>query len=411
MGELVIDNNEVEDNLLKLLLTKIELQKYILTNCEANFFENVLNKKIFKAAMDLYNEEKQVDNVSVYQQLGGKDINQRLAEILTETLAYSFAVKRYCEILFNRYINKRIKAAESNKDFEIIKDLQQKYNFEENYIKAIGDDIKIFKERYTNRQNTMLLTGWDNLDNCIGSFCGGDYIALGGSTGTGKSSIALNIAKNLCMQDKSVLYCSLEMPLEQLQNRFNCMVTGLNAMKYRSCGFSKEELEIYEKGLKTLNQWRLSVVCDYSLTTDKLKMYALEKKKTGLDFIIIDYLGLLCDFPNKSLYERATAISRKIKIIATELDVPVLILVQLNRGMADRQDKRPRLSDIRESGAIEQDADFVMFAYRDYIYSYDTYKKNDLEIIIAKNRHGESNAICKFNYDLSSQSISQKWQW
>ena len=92
-------------------------------------------------------------------------------------------------------------------------------------------------------------------------------------------------------------------------------------------------------------------------------------------------------------------------MLATALDIPVMVLIQLNRQFADRQDKRPLLSDIRESGAIEQDADFVIFCYRDYMYSRDIMRKTDLELIVRKNRHGESNVACNLNFDLTTQFI------
>ena len=127
-----------------------------------------------------------------------------------------------------------------------------------------------------------------------------------------------------------------------------------------------------------------------------------------VDFIVIDYLGLLSGYGNKSSYERVSALSRNIKVMATELNVPVLVLVQLNRDSKSRENKRPVLTDIRESGAIEQDAGFVLFAYRDYMFSGDYDKKDDLEIIVAKNRHGISNVTCFLDINLNTQEISNK---
>lgn len=226
---------------------------------------------------------------------------------------------------------------------------------------------------------------------------------------THNTSIALNLSRMICLQGGKVLFCSLEMPIEQLRNRFNCINTGLDARKYRTCGFTAEELEKYKLGLSELDQWSLYILCDYNLTVEKLKAYATEQKKNfGLDFIVIDYLGLLSGYGNKSSYERVSALSRNIKVMATELNVPVLVLVQLNRDSKSRENKRPVLTDIRESGAIEQDADFVLFAYRDYMFSGDYSKKDDLEIIVAKNRHGISNVTCFLDFNLNTQEIRNK---
>ena len=208
------------------------------------------------------------------------------------------------------------------------------------------------------------------------------------------------------MQNKNVLYFSLEVPLEQLQNRFVCMLQGLSSSKYRSFGFNLMEMQKYKEGLSTLNQWNLNVVKDYSLTVDKMRMYIEKQKNNGLDFVILDYLGLMQGFNNKSLYEKTTIISRQIKVMATDYDIPILALVQLNRDLKNRQNKRPILSDIRESGAIEQDADFILFVHRQGIYDSNI-NPRELDLIIAKNRHGQSNTTLRFDFNLSTQEIKE----
>lgn len=404
-------NLEAEYNLLHVLLQYPEKQSFIFENCDGSFFQDPLNRKIFTTAKEIFEKDEEVDNVVIYEKLKTNDVNNRLVDILTNYLALTPLTKKYCRILYENRLNTLIKEAKTEEDFKFIEDFKNKYVLNEIKIKHISDGVEDFEKNYNKKQNNIILTGYEDLDCSIGSFCGGDYIALGGSTGTGKTTIALNLAKMLCMQGKKVLYCSLEMPLEQLQNRFNCMITGLNALKFRSCGFTNKELERYKEGLNTLKEWNLSVLCDYNLTVEKLRVYLNEQLKEGLDFVIIDYLGLISGYGNKSLYEKSTIISRKLKVLATDLNLPILVLVQLNRDLKNRQDKRPVLSDIRESGAIEQDADFVLFAHRDYVYSGDETKKNDLEIIIAKNRHGQSAVSCQLNIDLETQNITSKRKW
>lgn len=404
-------NLEAEYNLLNVLLQYPEKQSFIFENCDSSFFQNPLNRKIFTTAKEIFEKDEEVDNVVIYEKLKTNEVNNRLVDILTNYLGLTPLTKKYCRILYENRLNSLIKEAKTEQDFKFIEDFKNKYVLNEIKIKHISDGVEDFQKNYNKKQSNIILTGYEALDCCIGSFCGGDYIALGGSTGTGKTTIALNLAKMLCMQDKKVLYCSLEMPLEQLQNRFNCMITGLNALKFRSCGFTNKELERYKEGLNTLKEWNLSVLCDYNLTVEKLRVYLNEQLKEGLDFVIIDYLGLISGYGNKSLYEKSTIISRKLKVLATDLNLPILVLVQLNRDLKNRQDKRPVLSDIRESGAIEQDADFVLFAHRDYVYTGDETKKNDLEIIIAKNRHGQSAVSCQLNIDLETQNITSKRKW
>ena len=403
-------NNDIEQNLIALMLCYPEKQPFIFEKCKMEFFEDVINRRIFRLANELFQKGEDIDNVSICMASDNdKEISNRLIDILTSCNPNSIFIRKYCNILAKNYIEKLIKSANNIEDLEKIESIKDSFiDVGTESIRHISYDAENFRQRYEKRKENMILTGYADLDKYIGSFCGGDYIALGGATRMGKTSIALNLAKMFCAQDKKVLYCSLEMPLEQLQNRFASLTAGLNASKFRSAGFTDEELQKYENSLKTLTQWNLYVLCDYNLTVEKLKIYAQEQKKTGLDFIIIDYLGLLNGYNNKGLYEKSTIISRKLKLLATELDVPILVLVQLNRSLKDRADKRPILSDIRESGAIEQDADYVLFAHREYVYTNNESQINDLEILVAKNRHGLSDVCCNLHFNLSTQEITDK---
>lgn len=403
-------NNDIEQNILASMFFYADKQAYIFEHCKADFFVDYLNRKIFKAAYELHLKGDYIDNVSTLMALDNdKDAGNRIIEIMTTCDANSIFIRKHCNILAERFINNLIKSAKSIEDIDKIETLKTNFiNVSAASIKHISEGAQDFKANYEKRKESMIISGYADLDKYIGSFCGGDYIALGGATRMGKTSIALNLAKNFCCQGKKVLYCSLEMPLEQLQNRFACLTAGLDASKFRSIGFTADEMEQYKNALKTLNEWDLYVLCDYNMTVDKLKYYVQQQKKIGLDFIIIDYLGLLSGFNNKALYEKSTIISRQLKILATELNIPILVLVQLNRSLKDRSDKRPILSDIRESGAIEQDADFVLFAHREYVYTNDDSQRNDLELLIAKNRHGMSDVCCNLNFNLTTQEITEK---
>ena len=395
---------DLEINILNLMLNETK-QSYIIENLDKQYFEDYLNKKIFECAKELYYNDNFVDLVLLKETLNNNDITIRLIEI-SEACSLSVQAEKFCAQLVNKYLDKLIKNAKNKNDIEQIIQLKESLKFENIKIKHISEGLEKFEEKYLKRAETAVFTGFKKLDNFVGSFMGGDYIALGGSTGTGKTSLALNLAYQFCKQEKTVLYFSLEMPLEQLQNRFVCMMQGLNALKYRTFGFNFDEMQLYKRGLEDLKQWKLNVVCDYNLTCEKMKKYIREQKKKELDFVIIDYLGLIQGYGNKSLYEKSTNISRNIKLIATELNIPILVLVQLNRNLKERQDKTPVLSDIRESGAIEQDADFVLFAHRQGIYDKNIDPKL-LELVIAKNRHGESNKIVKLYFDIETQKIKE----
>ena len=395
---------DLELNVLNLMLNETK-QSYIIENLDKRYFEDTINSVIFECAKELYYNGNFVDLVLLGQTLQNNSATERLIDI-TEVCPLTINTEKYCKLLADKYFDKLIQNAKNKRDIKKIDALKENLKFEDTKIKQIGEGSENWAEKYVKKAESAIQTKWYKFDKSIGSFMGGDYIALGGSTGTGKTSLALNLAMQFCKQDKSVLYFSLEMPLEQLQNRFVCMLNGLNALKYRTFGFDYNEMQIYKQGLEDLKKWKLNVVCDYGLTCEKMKGYIRQQKRKELDFVIIDYLGLIQGYGNKSLYEKSTNISRNIKLMATELNVPMLVLVQLNRNLKERQDKTPVLSDIRESGAIEQDADFVLFAHRQGIYNKEV-DPRELELVIAKNRHGESNKAIRLYFDIETQKISE----
>ena len=398
------NETDIELNILNLMLNEAK-QSYIIENLDKRYFIDSINSAIFECAKELYYNGNFVDVVLIAETMQNNDVYLRLVDI-SSIAPLTINTEKYCKLIADRYFDDLIKNAKTKKDFKNISDLKEKLKFSETRIKQIGEGVEHYIENYVTKAESALMTKIDKIDKSIGSFMGGDYIALGGSTGTGKTSLALNLARQFCLQGKTVLYFSLEMPIEQLQNRVVCMNEGLNSLKYRTFGFSYEEMQTYKQGLEKLKNMKLNVVCDYGLSCEKLKTYIRQQKRTQLDFVIVDYLGLLQGYNNKSLYEKTTNISRNIKLIATELNIPILVLVQLNRSLKDRQDKTPVLSDIRESGAIEQDADFVLFAHRPGIYNKEI-DPRELELVIAKNRHGESNKTIKLNFDLATQKISE----
>ena len=405
--ELIINN--LEEKLLYILLNNPVKQEFIFANCEKEFFKDSTNSFIFELAKNLFKQSIIVDYTIICKNLEKSNREKVTIKLLdiSECFAPSVQAKLYCQLLFEDYINESIKDINSLKDIERINNLRTQYDFEEKEVNThISANIDLLIDGYSKDSTNAIFTYYTNLDNYIGSFMGGDYIVLGASTSMGKSTFALNIARNVCMQEKNVLYFSLEMPLEQIQNKFICMNEGLNANKYRSFGFNLAEWETFKKGAKQLEQWNLNVICDYGLTPDKMRSYM--DKQNKLDFVVLDYLGLMSGYSNKSLYEKTTYLSRNIKLLATEFNVPILCLSQLNRGANKRneEDKRPKLSDLRESGAIEQDADIVLLLHREGYYKPNI-SPNELEVWVAKNRHGESNIFTKLYFDLKTQLIRE----
>lgn len=397
---------EIEENVLNLLLFDEMIndidKNRIIENCNSDFFTDE-RKRVFVLIDKLKKQKRKINIMNLLEFIDEKDYNV-LCEL--EMIRYSAPliaqIQYYLENLFQRYIQNAVKEANNIDDIEKINILKEKFDPKRNAVQHISANVDVWEKRYKDKENTCIYTTYKRLDDIVGSFNGGDYIALGGGTGQGKTAFALNIAKNVAMCDKKVLYCSLEMPLEQLQNRFNCITSGLNSKKVRTFNFNETEFSQYIKGLKSLKDWPIYVSTNYKLTIDKLEDTITIIKP---DFVIIDYLGLMSYNGNNSMYEKVTNLSRQIKILATEYNIPIMVLVQLNRDIKNRQDKHPVLSDIRESGAIEQDADFVLFVHREYYYSQDTIDKDKIEIIIAKNRHGESGLLIPLFFNVETQEI------
>lgn len=230
-------------------------------------------------------------------------------------------------------------------------------------------------------------TGLHNLDEMTGGLKKSDLIILAARPSMGKSALALNIAL-AAARDVPVLVFSLEMSKAQLVDRLISSVSGVNLKRILGGGLSKDEMSRILDVSPEMEKRKLSIDDTGGLRISELKMRARQfKHKQGLGLIVIDYLQLIRGSKADRVQE-VSEVSRELKALAKELDVPVLALSQLSRNLEMRTDRRPRLSDLRESGSIEQDADIVMFLYRDEYYNRTEENKNIAEIIMAKNRNG-----------------------
>ena len=245
---------------------------------------------------------------------------------------------------------------------------------------------------------TGIPTGFIDLDYKLSGLQPSDLVLIAARPSMGKTAFVLNIAQHVAFrQNKAVAIFSLEMSKEQLVNRLFSLESHVDAQLLRTGNLSDTDWEKLIEGAGTIGNSRMIIDdtsgISISEMRSKCRKYKLEQ---GLDLIIIDYLQLMSGSggrKNESRQQEISEISRSLKGLARELNVPVVALSQLSRAVEQRTDKRPMLSDLRESGAIEQDADVCMFIYRDDYYNPDTEDKNIAEIIIAKaeerpDRHG-----------------------
>ncbi len=242
---------------------------------------------------------------------------------------------------------------------------------------------------------TGIPTGYGDLDKMTSGLQRSDLIILAARPSVGKTAFALNLAQNVAARaGKTVAIFSLEMAASQLVQRMICAEANLDANKMRTGMFDDEDWRKLTMAISTLSQAPIYIDDTAGITVTDIRSKCRRLKiEHGLGLIVIDYLQLIHGRGKENRQQEISEISRTLKMIARELDVPVIALSQLSRAVESRQDKRPMLSDIRESGSIEQDADIVAFLYRDDYYDAESEKKNIVEVIIGKQRNGPTGTV------------------
>jgi len=269
------------------------------------------------------------------------------------------------------------------------------------------------------RGNTVLVgvdTGFEELNKMTTGFGKGDLVIIAARPAMGKTSFALNIVQNLLDKGKGVAFFSLEMPAEQLMLRLLSIKTSIGLQKLRVGDLNDDQWSRLNTAVDQMQHSKLFVDDHGSLNINQLrsKLRKLKGKHPEIELCVVDYLQIMSGTGNKDRHLEVSEMSRGLKMLARELEMPIIALSQLNRGLESRNDKRPMLSDIRESGSIEQDADIIMFFYRDDVYLYKEEKERekaakvdgkeftptyvekeeeDAEIIIGKQRNGPTGHV------------------
>ena len=267
---------------------------------------------------------------------------------------------------------------------------------------AVKDAFRLLSERYENRgQLTGITTGFTDLDNLTSGLQPADLIIVAARPSMGKTAFALNIAETAALRNKKpVAVFSMEMSSSQLAFRLISSVGRIHQQRLRNGDLEEEDWPRVSNAISILSEAKIFIDDTPSLSPVELRSRSrrLHREHGGLGLIVVDYLQLM-QVPG-SKENRATEISeisRSLKGLAKELNVPVVALSQLNRSLEQRADKRPMMSDLRESGAIEQDADVIMFIYRDEYYNKETQDKGMAEIIIGKQRNGPTDT-CRLTF-------------
>ena len=379
---------------------------------------------MFTAIVELYNEGKPVDPVTVQDRLREKDVPEEIGSFeyirdLMLSVPTSANVRSYAEIVREKAVLRRL--IRINEDIENACYLGRESMEEilERTEKSVFDLIKNgtgsdhvpidqitlsvldkIEEAYRNKSTvTGLATGFTDLDYKTSGLQKSDFILVAARPSMGKTALVLNIAQYVAVRKKQhVALFSLEMSKEQLVNRMLAMESGIDSQKLRTGNLADSDWDRLVESVSAIGESGLMIDdtpgISISELRSKCRKFSLECG--GLDLIIIDYLQLMSSGRrggSDNRQQEISDISRALKALAREMNCPVVSLSQLSRAVESRNDKRPMLSDLRESGAIEQDADVVMFIYRDDYYNRDSENKGIAEIIIAKQRNGPTGTV------------------
>jgi len=412
---------EAEAAVLSSMFIDKEAASSAVELLQADDFYRPDNKAVFEACHELFSSGSPIDIITVKSKLEEKGIFEQVGGIafvaqIASSVGSSVNVRHYAEIVKDKSTLRQLiktcndvsaQCYEGKADINSVIDQAEKGIFDVSEGRNAGDghhirDIAVaafekIEDIYKNKGKlTGVPTGFVDFDAKTAGLQKSDLILLAARPSMGKTAFALNIAQNAAIRHNvPVAIFSLEMSEEQLVNRMLCSEAMIDAQKLRTGELEDEDWGKLIQALGPLSKSNIYIFDTPGATPmdirSKCRKLKLEK---GLGLIMIDYLQLMNgDGKTDSRQQEISAISRSLKGIARELQVPVIALSQLSRACEQRSDHRPMLSDLRESGAIEQDADVVAFLYRDEYYFPDTEAKNQAELIIAKQRNGPTGTV------------------
>lgn len=374
--------------------------KHFLPRINKNWFTDPLSVKLIDAMTEMYYNNEAIDYVSLSKHFDRKQVIEIIQ--LQQEASGIMDLKPHLLQLEYDYIKRQVVAGvlslNIEKDLEsLVQDIQKvldetTFSTHQEPMSIVKVTNKVVDQIVANAEKGGALTGnptgWQFLDKYIGGYNEGDLIVVAGRPGMGKTAIALTLTKEFANLGGKALFISLEMSNEQLAKRYISLIGDIANWKIRNGVLKPHEIE---EVCNIANNQEIEFFIDDDVDSRIAQIKAkakLHKARKGLDLLVIDYIQLIKGTKTNREQEVAE-ISRTLKLLAKELKITVMILAQLSRKSEDRSDKRPMLSDLRESGAIEQDADIVMFPFRPMYYEQDKPEVEDAELIIAKNRNGE----------------------
>ncbi len=412
---------EAEQAVLSCMIFDIDGISIAYEMLKAEDFYRPEHKILFEAMISMYSNSQQVDVITLKNKLESMNMLNNVGgyEYIIELyniVSTSALTKQYTDIVKEKSIRRKILKA--SKDINVLtfdntEPIENIVEKAEKIIESIGDSnnlddfspisqvletsIENIENLYRNKSKvTGIETGFADFDMKTSGLQNSDFILIAGRPSMGKTAFVINIAQYAALRKNvTTAIFSLEMSKEQLVNRMICTEALVDAQKLRTGDIQSDDWYKIAEAVSSLSEAPIYIDDKSSITIPELRAKCRRlKKDKDLGLVVIDYLQLMNgNTRNENRQQEISAISRALKGLARELNVPVVALSQLSRAVEQRKPPKPMLSDLRESGAIEQDADLVCFLYREEYYNPETDKRGQAEVIIAKQRNGSVGTV------------------
>jgi replicative DNA helicase len=413
-------NSEAEQSVLGAVLISSDAANAVLDKLDAEDFYEPPYQSIYECVQELYNANQPIDAITVTNQLRRKGQLERVGGLrvvteLSDAVPVASRVEYYADIVEENALRRRLLAAggvvadwalNTEEEIDQVVDAAEQtvYAVAERRVgdglqavsNSLSSTIEMIEAMGANSSEiTGLATGFRDLDRKLAGLQPANLVIIAARPAMGKSALGLNIASNVAIRGGTVAVFSMEMGKEEIIQRLLCSVGRVDSMKLRSGQLDQRQWQGVVGAAGKLFEAPIYIDDSASITVTDIRAKTRRlKRQRGLDLILVDYLQLMQGRNRENRQQEISEISRSLKNLARELNIPIVAMSQLNRSLEAREDKRPKLGDLRESGAIEQDADIVMFIYRhEYYYPDDMESKGLAEVAVAKHRSGSTGKV------------------
>lgn len=411
---------DAEESVLGAVLLSQDAANSALEKLHAEDFYKPAHQQIFEVIARLFDANEPIDAVTVSEGLRRDGSLDRMGGIefltnLIDSVPSTSNVDYYAGIVEEHSLRRRLMkvggdigiiAGNTTDPIEEVVDRAEQSVFAIAE-RQVGDGLQVIDDllgpaieraeelQRSGSEVTGVSTGFRDLDRKLAGLHPSNLIVLAARPGMGKSALAFNIAQNVALADNTVAIFTLEMSREEVVTRLLCSKGRIDSQRLRTGRLAEADFTKLSNAAGALYKQNIYVDDSPGLTVTEIRAKCRRlRRKPGLDLVVVDYIQLMNGSGQENRQQEIAMISRSLKDLARELQVPILALSQLNRGVESREDKRPRLGDLRESGAVEQDADVVMFIYRDeYYFPEKVESKGVAEVVVAKHRQGSVGKI------------------